>query len=301
MTHTIHVPPGIGATIYGNLPRDVSPELVAACDHVTLHTAADASDVQTAAKVRQLGCERVWLAIPGNYLARKSDADAVKEIQRCAHIALDMGAEVFEINGEGSSDGKKPGDWIAPTSDPFEGERLEALALLIAHAAKDVMGESCALGWTSHDGTGFRIPRRFLSRIDVHAPQHYPAYAGHTVSQRELEKRMSWSRGQWETLADRGKVPGDIAPYGARWAPYLQGHGHTPGALVWGLCEAPVVRLWAYPSSWSPEAIPALRRARAIRANVDVTKPDVVARWQQAQGLEPDGVVGPKTLAALGA
>jgi murein L,D-transpeptidase YcbB/YkuD len=158
------------------------------------------------------------------------------------------------------------------------------------------------VSWTSHDMPGFRLPwREILARVDVHSPQHYPAQAGRSVGQRELEARIHRSRGRWEVLAEQGEIPGDAAPYGDRWVPYLQGHGHTPGALVWGLCEAPVVRLWAYPGSWSPEAIPALRRARAIRSNTDVTLPDVVARWQQAQGLDPDGVVGPKTLAALGA
>ena len=28
----IHVPPGIGATIYGHLPRDLSADVIAACE-----------------------------------------------------------------------------------------------------------------------------------------------------------------------------------------------------------------------------------------------------------------------------
>lgn len=296
----IHVPPGIGTTIYGHLPRDLSADVIAACDHVTLHTRADASDVQSAAKVRAMGCSRVWLAIPANYLVRLSDSAAVAEAERCARVARDMGAEVFEFNGEGSSDGRTPGDWIAPKGATQEVERLESLARLIVGAARDMLGEACAIGWTSHDGTGFRVPRSHLPLIDLHSPQHYPAEAGRVATQAKLAQRIAWSRGQWEGLAMRGLVPADVIPYGAKWSPYYQAHGHEVGALVYGLCEAPTTRLWAYPGSWSAAGLRALKAARVIRANTDVTLPDVIARWQQAQGLTPDGIVGPRTLAACG-
>ncbi|NCW44160.1 MAG: hypothetical protein EBV77_01445 [Gemmatimonadaceae bacterium] len=79
----------------------------------------------------------------------------------------------------------------------------------------------------------------------------------------------------------------------------MQGWGHTVGALVWGLCEAPVARLWACPGSWSPEAVKALRGARAVRA-VAGHGPDAIERFQALHGLAADGVVGPRTLAATG-
>jgi hypothetical protein len=64
----IALAPGIGATFFGSLPRDLdSPqgrEVIRACDLVTLHTAADSTDVTSAALVRRLGCTRVWLAVP---------------------------------------------------------------------------------------------------------------------------------------------------------------------------------------------------------------------------------------------
>jgi hypothetical protein len=300
--------PGIGATLYGNLPRYLSADVISVCDHVTLHTRADASDVQSAAKVRAMGCSRVWLAIPANYLVRMSDSAAVAEVKRCAAIARDMGAEVFELNGEGSSDGRTPGDWIAPANDPNEAERLENLAVALFTAAREVLKDDCALGWTSHDGTGFRVPRRFLSLVDLHSPQHYPAMPGRTASQTDLARRIAWSQGQWDGLAARGRVPDEVTPYAFRWSPYYQGHGHAVGALVWGLCEAATARLWAYPSSWSPEGLKALRAARVIRAGVGACPgsddgawwPDVIERWQASQGLTADGIVGPRTLAMAG-
>jgi hypothetical protein len=117
-----------------------------------------------------------------------------------------------------------------------------------------------------------------------------------------------WEKGQWDGLAARGRVPDEVTPYAFRWSPYYQGHGHAVGALVWGLCEAATARLWAYPSSWSPEGLKALRAARVIRAGVGACPgsddgawwPDVIERWQASQGLTADGIVGPRTLAMAG-
>jgi len=296
---------GIGATFYGSLPRDLDAhrEVIRACDHVTLHTAADASDVASAALVRQINpSARVWLAIPGNYLSRldltKGRDAAVAEVRRCARIALAMGAEVFELNGEGASDGQTVGDWTAGGADDIEATRLASLAAALLDAARAELGTRCALAWTSHDMPSFRLPwAAILSRVDLHSPQHYPAQVGRLVAQRELESRIARSLGRWEAACERSSVPVDAIPYGAKWAPYYQGWGHQVGALVWGLCEAPVARLWACPGSWSPEAVEALTLARRLRAEVGPS----VERWQMAHGLTADGVVGPRTLASLGA
>lgn len=299
---------GISATIYGNLPRDLDTPLgrdvIRASDIVTLHTSADPADVRSAALVRQINpSARVWLACPANYLSRldlaKGRAAVLAEVTRIARVAADMGAELLELNGEGASDGKTPGDWTSAADDLREVERLESLGRDVTLTLRAALPASCAIAWTSHDGTSFRVPRALLSRVDLHSPQHYPAEAGRTVSQRELERRVAWSEGQWHALAERGRVPAEVVPHGARWAPYLQGWGHTVGALVWGLCEAPIARLWACPGSWSPEALLALRGARAIRAEVG-HGPDAVERWQARHGLAVDGVVGPASLRALG-
>lgn len=296
------VAPGIGATFYGSLPRDLDAhrEVIRACDFVTLHTAADASDVQSAALVRAIGCARVWLATPGNYLSRldlaKGRAAAVAEARRCARIALACGAEAFEINGEGASDGLAVGDWTAAHVDEIEASRLASLAKDLLDAARAELGDRCALAWTSHDMPAFRLPwEAILSRVDLHSPQHYPAQPGRAVSQRELEARIARSLGRWEAACERSTIPADAIPYGTRWAPYYQGWGHAVGALVWALCEAPVARLWACPGSWSPEAVEALTLARRLRAEVGPS----VERWQMAHGLTADGVVGPRTLALL--
>jgi len=300
--------PGIGATFYGSLPRDLDTplgrEVIRACDLVTLHTAADAGDVQSAALVRQLGCERVWLAIPANYLSRmdlrRGRAAVLDEVCRVAGVAASMGAEVLELNGEGASDGATEGDWTHARADGRERARLEGLARDVFVTLREALPCSIALAWTSHDMPAFRVPwGPILSRVDLHAPQHYPAMPGVVATQRTLDRRIATSRGRWEALVARGEIPEDVAPYGARWSPYLQGHGHSVGALVWGLCEAPVARLWACPGSWSAEALPALTVARQIRAEVG-HGPDAIARWQAAHGLTADGIAGPLTLAAMG-
>jgi hypothetical protein len=302
----IALAPGIGATFFGSLPRDLdSPtgrEVIRACDHVTLHTAADSTDVTCAALVRRLGCPRVWLAIPANYLSRldlaRGRVAALDEIRRVARVARDCGAELLELNGEGASDGAVVGDWTSAPSDVAEARRLDSLAVDLVGTIRATV-PALAIGWTSHDGVrSFRIPRAHLALVDLHAPQHYPAQAGRMVQQRELAARVAWSRGQWEALAAEGRAPAELAPYGAAWSPYFQGHGHAVASLVWGLCEAPTARLWACPGSWSSEAVEALRLARALRSTGGCG-PDAVERWQAAQGLDADGVVGPRTLAAL--
>lgn len=299
--------PGISATIYGNLPRDLdSPlgrDVIRASDIVTLHTSADPTDVRSAALVRQINpAARVWLACPANYLSRmdlaKGREAVLAEVRRIASVAVAMGAEVVELNGEGSSDGKTPGDWTSAADDLREAERLESLGRDVMLSLRATLPASCAIAWTSHDGTSFRVPRALLSRVDLHSPQHYPAEAGRTVSQRELERRVAWSEGQWHALAERGRVPAEVVPHGARWVPYLQGWGHTVGAMVWGLVEAPIARLWACPGSWSPEALTALRYARMIR-DAAGHGPGAIERWQRGCELAADGILGPRSLATL--
>lgn len=297
------IKPGIGATFFGKLPAILNRDIVEVCDIVCLHTAVDRTDISTANAVRSMNPKAsVWLGVPANYLSRmdlfRSRNHVLTECDRIASIALDAGVEVLELNGEGSRDGKIVGDWIGPMGDAAEAARLEELGKAVTARLKDKLQGRVALSWTSHDGTGFRVPRKLLQGVDLHAPQHYPAYENHVVSQRELERRFQWSKGQWDHLAARGIVDPAVCPYGARWSAYLQGWGHTVGALVWGLCEAPTARLWACPGSWSDSALPALKAARKIRATYGYG-PDAIERFQKAIGLEPDGIVGRLTLAAV--
>lgn len=295
--------PGVGVTIYGDLPHDISPGIVAACDFVTLHTAADSTDITSAAKVRRMGCARVWLAVPANYFVRlaasKGRDAAITEARRCTRVARDMGAEVFEFNGEGHGDAAVPGDWVP--ADPVEAAALATLAGAIIDAATDELhGTGCIVAWTSHDMPSFKLPwRDILRRVGLHSPQHYPAVKRRMVGQVELAARIARSAGRWEVLAERGDIPHSVVPIsGAAWAPYLQGWGHTPAALAYGLSEAPVTRLWAYPGSWSDDGMQGVYLATALR-RVAGHGPGAVQRFQTQHGLNPDGVVGRMTLAAL--
>jgi hypothetical protein len=296
--------PGVGATIYGKLPRDIAEPVCRASDFITLHTAADASDVGAAGKVRLYGCSRVWLAVPANYLVRLGQSRgvpaAIAEARRCARIAADMGAEAFEFNGEGSSDASKPGDWIPGT--PAEAQELADLAAAILGAAEEELrlrGSAAVVMWTSHDMPGFKLPWGVILRnVGGHSPQHYPAQKGRLVRQKELMARIATSKGRWEGIAERDGLPAELLPGGALWAPYLQGWGHTVGASVWGLAEHRIGRLWAYPGSWDANGLLALRLVRVLRAEAG-HGPDAVERWQAAHNLAADGLIGPRTEEAL--
>lgn len=299
----MEIKPGVGVTFYGKLPAILNPDVVAECDVVCLHTALDSSDPKTVEQVRKLNpSAQIWIGFPANYLSRmdlfQNRKKVLSEVDRIAAVALDCGADVLEPNGEGSSDGKVVGDWVGPMGDAAEAARLEELGKAVMERFKDRLQGKMVLGWTSHDGTGFRIPRNVLKNVDLHSPQHYPAYAKHVVNQRELDRRFQWSKGQWDHLAARGIVSFDVCPYGAKWSPYLQGWGHSVGALVWGLCEAPTARMWACPGSWSPEALEALKLARKLRAKHG-HGPNAIEKFQKAAGLDDDGIVGRLTLEAL--
>jgi len=292
--------PGVGATIYGRLPRDIAEPVCRASDFITLHTAADETDPASAARVRALGCARVWLGLPANYFVRigqrQGVAAAVKEAVRCARVAADMGAEVLEFNGEGESSGQKPGDWI-PAS-PEEAAQLAAVAEAIICAAEDELrlrGSKAVVVWTSHDMPSFRLPwGPILRNVGGHSPQHYPAEKGRTVRQRELMERVARSRGRWEGVAEAQRLPAELLPGGPLWVPYFQGWGHTAGATVWGLAEHRLARVWAYPGSWDANGLLALRLARALRREVE-PGPEAVEQLQAAHGLVADGLVGPRT------
>lgn len=296
--------PGIGATIYGHLPRDIAEPVCRASDFITLHTAADASDVASAAKVRSYGCERVWLALPANYFVRLAQGRgvpaAIAESRRCARIAADMGVEVFEFNGEGESSGQKPGDWIP--ANPVEAVELAEIAAAIIGAAEEELrlrGSAAVVVWTSHDMPSFKLPWEVILRlVGGHSPQHYPAQKGRFVKQRELMARVARSLGRWEGVAERENLPAELLPGGELWVPYLQGWGHTVGASVWGLTEHRLARLWAYPGSWDANGLLALRLARPLREVVE-PGPEAVEQWQAAHGLTPDGLIGPRTEESL--
>lgn len=289
--------PGIGLTLYP-VDRKADVLAIAAADIVTLHTHADPSDVALAARIRAINPRaRIWLAIPANPLVRQGRLRALGTMRTTAQIAQEMGAECVEINGEGSSDTSVPGDWTPHT----DGERraLEALAVdLVATTRASAPGLTVA--WTSHDLPSFKLPwGAILGAVDLHSPQHYPAEKGRTVQLAELRSRVARSQGRWEMLAEGLAVPADTVPGGACWVPYGQGWGHSVDASCWLLDQAPLARLWACPGSWDANGTTALRAMRVIR-DAAGHEPGAIARWQTARGLAADGIVGPKTLAALG-
>ena len=76
-------------------------------------------------------------------------------------------------------------------------------------------------------------------------------------------------------------------------------HGVKPAALCWAADQADVVVLgWALRSS-DEDGLRGLEIACRARKEAGEGK-GALARWQRAHGLTADGIVGERTLAALG-
>jgi hypothetical protein len=234
---------------------------------------------------------------------------AVAEMRLAARIALRMRAEALELNGEGASDPDAVTDW---TGSGAELVRLSALVEALAAVIREE-APSLIVVWTSHDRPSFALPWPAVLRlVDYHAPQHYPSEKGRVVKLQEMIERVAGSKGRWEPRVEAGSVPAAMIPGGERCTMYAQGWGMSLGATCWALDHNDVARLWAFPNSWDEET-PKVETAqgpqavahvalRVMRAVTDLVGPaaGAVARYQASVGLDPDGVVGRATLAALG-
>lgn len=297
--------PGLALTCYAGGPATnilsavkLSAEAVRLADIVTLHTTPDRSDLAAVAEVRRLNPKaRVWFGAPFNPVVRLQKPRALETVAAWAKLAVEAGAEMLELNGEGNT--TSPGDWVG--NDPAERVRLATLMTELLQVMR-AAAPSLPLGFTSHD-----MPRSFLvpwsevlrEPLALHRPQHYPAEAGRRVGLQELQDRIARSRKQWDALVAAGKMDAPFTPYGAGWSPYLQGHGHDLVATVWAMDQAPIASLWASPGSWDDVGTASLRVMRQLRDEVGHA-PGAIARWQTAHGLDPVGTIGPKSRALLG-
>jgi hypothetical protein len=96
----------------------------------------------------------------------------------------------------------------------------------------------------------------------------------------------------------------DVRLFSSFFYYFCKGCRFTHGELCEHLCAAPLVCGWAAPliadgGRADTEGLAALEAALRIRRAVGCG-PDAVRRFQASKGLAADGIVGPRTLAALG-
>lgn len=280
--------PGLAVTVWSGkgLARaldDALPSLAAiGPDVVQLH--ATPGDGAQAKRVRDvLGPVRLWIGLPADHLARKSPRDAARLAAQYARATAAMGAEMLVLNGEAA--------WVGKPA---------SLARDVIAAARDA-APGLALGWTSYDHLGYSshaIPSAAIfgpGGVDYHLPQHYPATPGSHCDAKAVRARIDASAKNCRPVP----MLDAHRPRGERWVPYGQAHGHAPSGICALSDAAPLACWWALPTRGDADGILGLRAAAEIRRRAGHA-PGHVARWQASAGLVADGIVGPRSLAALG-
>lgn len=312
---TTPVAPGLAVTVHHQGPG-ILPALRAALPHlrairpgiVILHTTPDPTDAEACAVVRELGA-RVWLQAPANPLVQGTVAQATRTAVRWQEEAARLGAEVLSLNVEGPS---APGlqGWTArdPGARVALGDRAAAILAAMARHGGPVLAVS------SHDCPDWHhLPWSALlgpeSPVRLHLPQVYSApgsRAAPPTTIRGSRARWTMQAEQWARRVERGQVRADLAPGGAGYVCYAQAHSHEVAAACSLYDRSAIAAAWALPLEVDrPKGRADAAGVLALRADAELRRrvghePGRVARYQASAGLVADGVVGPRTLAALG-
>lgn len=275
-------------------------------DGVMLHTNPGAEDAPTVAALRAaLPGVRVWMQAPANVLAGLAEPKAVERVRGWVRAAIDLGAEVLSLNGEGAS---HPGGIGWKPLQPLRADDLARRATVLLSAMADEAHGKLALAWSSHDRIlSHSLPWGAIlgagSPVSAWLPQVYADPAdGTAASVAGAGSRYAGTAAQHTLAVTRGLIRPEFAATGAGFVLYAQSHHHTTAAACSLYDRA------ALAASWTIRRDGALCDAAgilALRADAEMRRrvghaPGRVARFQASAGLTADGAVGPRTLAALG-
>lgn len=317
------IAPGLSLTLYpGDDPRALAASLPlleeARPEVVQLHTAPGPNSGRLVEQLRaRLPGVRVWLGIPANPLVRETGRATAR---RFARTARELGAEAMILNCERPSKAGWSG-WSTGSLGLTAATLADRMTAMLEGAAEGADGR-LVLGFTSHDlPEGHPIPWRQAlgpgSPVRLHLPQQYPAPTRKRgqppptpTSRRAAIARATKSDAQWAEQVARGVVRPDLAPGGEGFVVYTQLHDIELAGICALLDRTPLAAAWALDTQTGDARRERHPRcddvgARAVRVVAAVRReagpaPGAVARWQAARGLVADGIVGAKTLAALG-
>lgn len=288
-----------------SLPRALGALKLIRPDVVMPHMYPDARTPEIAETVRrEVPGARLWLQSPANILAGGSPAACEAKVRSWVRHAVEVGAEVLVFNGEGSSGDKRPG-W--KRNQPLTDGALMHRAELVVRVAADEADGRIVLAWSSHDRLASHgrdgLPVRSWfgpgSPIQLNLSQEYGAAKGYTVSRSMAVARHVGTQRDTLSLVGPRTLRPELASGGVGYVVVAQAWGHTVDAACYLHDQAAVSGAWTIPESSDATGILALRAVAELRRRAGHA-PGRIARFQRDAGLKPDGVVGPKTLAALG-
>lgn len=289
-------PSAVVVTVYNDLNGSRSLPLLdrlsrsAARDDlaVCVHDPPGLDEATLASEVKARGW-RLWYAWGVDPDAKRPLRDAAATTRRRARLAAERGAEAIELNGEAA--------WKAPGLDDH--------AAVILDACRDG-APGMPVGWSTFDGPiTHKLPASRTifgggsGAVDFSAPQIYCAGAEAPGDHGAAQRRWERAQRQHQALSARGDLRPELIPGEARCLPYAQIHGCTSACVAWILDRSDLSRAWALPTRCDEAGLRGLEAL--LRARRDHGRhAGAIARAQTALGLTPDGIAGPRTLAALG-
>ena len=230
---------------------------------------------------------------------KRTAAQVIEPLRAVAALCERAGVEAIVWNGESQ--------WKDDPDDKVTAAEIEALSGTAGFACAKA-APSCLHWLSSFDqpnlhGALRAFLRGFTRWVSAYTGQAYVAQAG-GAPRGALDRRLdAAARGQ--ELAERaGYLPDDATGVDVAGdvdrVPTIQGHATHLADLARAAAELPHVLVWSAPlvsegGRMDPVGLQALRFARVVRdSGLSVVE------WQRGKGLAPDGVVGPKSLAAAG-